>query len=81
MFVLCCLATVKHKSRTPTSVPKSHGRAVQKTRRKKSENLRASSDGMTSAKDVFSLVGNYTILIFYILYIYTHTYTCVGLKF
>ncbi|PNF39680.1 hypothetical protein B7P43_G05627 [Cryptotermes secundus] len=46
---------VKHKSRTPTSVPKSHGLAVQKTRRKKSENLRASSDGMTSAKDVFSL--------------------------
>jgi hypothetical protein len=71
VFVLCCLATVKHKSRTPTSVPKSHGSAVRKTRRKKSESLRPSSGGLTSAKDVFSWVGNYTLLMFFI-------YLCVS---
>lgn len=64
--MLCCLATVTHESGTPTSVPKSCGSAVQKTRRKKSENLRTSSSGITSAKNVFSLVGNYTIIIFFI---------------
>jgi hypothetical protein len=62
--VLLCFTTVKHNGRTPASEPTSRGSAVQKIRRKRSENMPTSEGGTTSATNVFSLVGNYALLIF-----------------